>query len=518
MIISLSILFIFLIFFFQYILLVALNLNPFFIFEIIALLAILLQIVYKASKTKSTKLFNITLLIPIVLFLMLISYNILNTPLFKARKLANIIKEPITMDFNKGMHPFDISKAPLVTEDMAKQLMDKHIGTLGNYGSFTKIGNLTLQNIKGQLYFVAPLEYTGFFSWLNNRGYVPYIILNATTKEINVIKDKVRYGQGSYFNEDVSRMFFLKYPNKNLIDITFEVDDTLTPYWTASVFEYRVGFRGREVVGVITMNAQTGETEYYSKENAPNWIDRIVNKDIAIQNLDYRGKYKNGFRLFNHKGKIKTTEGSAILYNNNNCYFYTGVTSVGKDSSLLGFYLTNTRTGETTFFSVSGAIENSAIQSAEGKVQHLGYNGSFPLLLRIENNPTYLVPLSDKNGLIKMFAFVNVQDYTLIGIGDDINTAKNEYIKMLINKNQLSNTAGEKVKITAKVVRINQFIQNNNSYYAIMIDGYKNIFIVSLNQSQAAALTKEGDTIELEFIKSDAKNINVLSFKNLTLE
>ena len=59
---------------------------------------------------------------------------------------------------------------------------------------------------------------------------------------------------------------------------------------------------------------------------------------------------------------------------------YTGVTSVSGDQSNVGFVLMNQRTMETRSYKVEGAIEDSAMSSAEGQVQNLGYRATFPLL------------------------------------------------------------------------------------------------------------------------------------------
>ena len=89
---------------------------------------------------------------------------------------------------------------------------------------------------------------------------------------------------------------------------------------------------------------------------------------------------------------------------------YTGLTSAVADESTLGFILTNMRTGETSFYSVPGAEEYSAMASAEGAVQQMKYTSTFPLLINLKGNPTYLLSLKDDAGLVKMYAFIDVND------------------------------------------------------------------------------------------------------------
>ena len=66
---------------------------------------------------------------------------------------------------------------------------------------------------------------------------------------------------------------------------------------------------------------------------------------------------------------------------------YTGITSVVSDESNIGFILSNQRTKETRFYTVAGAEEFSAMDSARGQVQQMNYTATFPLLLNIADQP-----------------------------------------------------------------------------------------------------------------------------------
>ena len=78
------------------------------------------------------------------------------------------------------------------------------------------------------------------------------------------------------------------------------------------------------------------------------------------------------------------------------------------DESNIGFVLVNLRTKETKFYTVPGATELAAMDSARGQVQHLNYSATFPLLLNISGRPAYFISLKDAAGLVKMYAFVDV--------------------------------------------------------------------------------------------------------------
>ena len=74
---------------------------------------------------------------------------------------------------------------------------------------------------------------------------------------------------------------------------------------------------------------------------------------------------------------MQTTDGYNYIALDDDVWVYTGVTSVGKDQSNVGFVLMNQRTGKTKYYSISGATEKSAMSSAEGKVQNLKYTATF---------------------------------------------------------------------------------------------------------------------------------------------
>ena len=94
-------------------------------------------------------------------------------------------------------------------------------------------------------------------------------------------------------------------------------------------------------------------------------------------------------------------------------WYFTGVTSVNEDESNIGFILTNARTGEYKFYPVIGAEEYSAMHAAEGEVQEKGYQASFPSLINVGGQATYIMVLKDSGGLVKLYALVNVEKYSM---------------------------------------------------------------------------------------------------------
>lgn len=166
---------------------------------------------------------------------------------------------------------------------------------------------------------------------------------------------------------------------------------------------YHRPVRGQTIGRVVLCNAQTGECLDMAVEDVPQWVDKVYSAEMLTQFYDYYGTLKHGWlnSVLGQKDCLKTTDGYNYLAINDDIWVYTGVTSVTSDQSIVGFVLMNQRTKETKFFSVTGAVEASAMGSAEGQVQDLGYVATFPLLLNIDNQPTYFLTLKDGSGLVK---------------------------------------------------------------------------------------------------------------------
>lgn len=443
-----------------------------------------------------------------------------NSPMIRAEKYRSLLPAPVEKEFLKEVAPFDVTKAPIVTQSTAKQVADRTISQDGTIGSRAEINSITLQNVNGKLYYVLPLEHSGFFAWLNNRNEgTPFIMVNANNKECELVKCHIRYQPSAFYSQDLARKLFSTNMTYGYTDFTFEIDDNKHPYWTASVYKNTIGFSGAVITGTAVVDAETGDIKIYSIKDTPKWVDRIQPENLVVRNINLRGKYIHGFSPFNNNGKIMTTEGAGIVYNNDKCYYYTGITSVGKDESSLGFYLVDTRTMESTYFRLSGATETAAIKSAEGKVQNLGYTGAFPILLNVENKATYFIPLQDKNALTKMYAMVSVEDHTILGTGETVEECKEAYLKALFSKNQLENTSGTQSEITGAVKRIGAYTIDGNNYYIIVLENSEGLYTIPLSESVKLPITKEGDTVTIKYVDSGTvHSFTAITFDNLSIK
>jgi hypothetical protein len=473
--------------------------------------------------------------VAVVVALLLMIYIVIlplftSTPMFRSETYRNMIGKVHTgKEMTNHIAPISINKVRVVDEDLASLLGEKILGSDPALGSKSELGEFFIQKVGDELYWVAPLLHSGFFKWLNNReGTEGYVMVSATNeRDVKLVQNlngadlKIKYQPGAYFGSDVARhLYFNGYATVGLADYNFEIDDNGKPYWVATRYKKRVGFSGDDAVGIVLTDAQTGAITEYSIADAPKWVDRIQPIDFVKEQLADWGEYVHGYWNFSNENKLMITEDLTLVYGEDGrSYWYTGVSSVGKEESAVGFVLVNTRTKETTMYNQSGATEYAAQRSAEGKVQEKGYRASLPIPYTINNIPTYVMTLKDDGGLVKMYAMVAIGDYTIVGVG---NTMR----ETLMSFKNVYNMAGNRINPDAKdsrtslkavVTRIQSDIKNGNSFYYFTVNTYPKIFIGSSQLSNELPVTMVGDSITISFDADNEEVIDVSTFDNLKL-
>ncbi|GAA0107143.1 MULTISPECIES: cell shape-determining protein [Clostridium] len=466
-------------------------------------------------------------LVAVIVAVIYILSLVVFSPIVSYKAHRELIGNIEGVEFSNEIEHIDLKQLPTIDKEVAYKLADKKLGEIPSLGSQVTIGDLTLQSVGGQLYYVAPLEHSSLFKWFTNReGTTGYIKVSATNEsdvqlvtEVNGKDIKIKYLESAYLFSDLHRAAYIKDMKAGHTDFTFELDDDGNPYWVVTRYDNAIGITEAKATGVLVLDAETGESNIYGIEDAPKWIDRIQ-PDRYIKNyIDKWGELVHGVFNFGDKDKLKSTDGMNLIFNNDECYYFTGVTSVGNDEGLVGFTLTNTRTGKTNLYKTSGATETASMKSAQGKVQQYGYTATLPYLINIQNEPTYFMTLKDSNGLVKQYAMVNVKNYNIVGVGDSLQSALNKYLEGLTNTNISLEGSNSEETLEGEIERIGLVVKDGTSIYDIRIKGNDNIFSVSTETSREVALSSVGDKIVVKFIKvGDGKFILTNSFENISLK
>ena len=432
--------------------------------------------------------------------------NFICSPIFNAKSYHNRIKVDETGDFVKDVKEVDFKSLPLLDRESSEVLGDRVMGQMSEWVSQFDVSNMYTQiNYNDDIVRVTPLTYADGIKWLTNRneGIKGYIIVNSVNGKTQLVKlDKgMKYVPSALFNDKMERRLRFKYPTTIFDNTSFEIDEKGNPYYIITTVDYTAVGLKEKVTGVIIYDPITGKSKKYKKEDIPRWVDIAYSAGLVIEQIDDWGTYKKGFfnSIFGQKNVVNTTEGYNYLAMDDDIYLYTGITSVVSDESNLGFVLSNMRTGDTKFYKVAGAEEYSAMNSAEGQVQEKGYKSTFPLLINLNGKPTYLVSLKDSNGLVKMYAFIDVVDYQKVVVTDSskgIITAKDNYLKG--TKTEAKDDELEREKII--VDSLHTGIINGYTYYFIESNNRK--FKVSISLNENLPFLKVGDTIDIGYYKT----------------
>ncbi len=474
--------------------------------------------------------------IPIILILVLAVFMgigaLTGASIFRAKDYAQIIdvKEG---NFAEDIAEIDFSSVPRLDKDSSNMIATRALGELSDYVSQFVVNEYysTQINYKGTPVRVQSLDYGDIFKWLKNtkEGIPAYIIVDMTTQKAETVRleEGMKYSPAEHFNEYLIRHVRFKYPSLMLGEASFEIDESGHPYWIVPVLDKTIGlFGGTDVIGAVIVDSVTGDTTLVSTSldgttklptdkfvtaEEYQWLDQIYSASILNEQYNYYGKYNQGFwnSLIGQENVRITSSGYNYLALNDDVYMYTGVTSISSDQSIIGFILINQRTKEASYYQVSGALENTAQTSAQGKVQQYGYSATFPILLNVSGEPTYFVALKDSSQLVKMYAMVNVKQSTIVGVGTSLAECTESYAAELqkngvnvdVNVDSMGDDAEadtptvETVEVTGAVQEIRSVITGGETYFYIKLDSSESYYKVAVKDAEKIVILNVGDTI-----------------------
>ncbi len=476
----------------------------------------------------------------VVLVFLGIGYAV-SSVFFRAKSYSEII-DVETANFAEDISEADFSSVPLLDNTAASTLATRALSDLADEGlvsQFTVYPTYTQINLQNRPVRVATLQYANIIKWFTNRskGLPAYLVIDMTTQKVDLVKFPTDAGMifsnADHFGHLLKRHLRFNYKTYLFGEAVFEVDENNNAFWIAPRLDKTIGlFGGTDVIGAVLVNPSTGECKDYSIEKIRTdpdlaWIDRVFSSDLLVEQYNYYGKYKGGFwnSVLGQKDVFVTTEGYNYLALNDDVYMYTGITSITSDESITGFTLINQRTKEAKFYRVSGAKENSAKDSAQGLVQQFEYQATFPLLLNISDQPTYFMALKDKSELVKMYAMINVGQYTIGATGTTLKECLENYIEVLAQNGIKSDIdpddviSGENVPsdtpmpdVVTKTVAgtledIRTAVIDGDSYYYFKLTGSDVYYSVKAADAPEIIVANVGGKITVEFSNESGKII-----------
>lgn len=468
------------------------------------------------------KIMKYSLILAGILIVLIPVGTFISSPIFNAKSYQKQLVLDKNADFYEDNKTISYESIPVVDRESAIRLGDRKMGEMVDYVSQFEVDQSYEQiNYKDNPYRVTPLEYSDLIKWFTNHGdgLPAYIRVNMVSQESEVVKLKegMKYSKSDHFGRKIERHLRANYPTLMFDTLAFEINDDGIPYWIAPVYEYKIGlFGGKDIVGAVLVNAINGDHDYYDIKKVPEWVDRVYPSNLILTQLENYGKYTNGYlnTLLSQKGVLQPTDGYNYIAIDDDVYLYTGLTSVSKDASNVGFAMINLRTKDGKFYNISGAEEYSAMSSAEGEVQNLKYKATFPILINAGDHPTYFLSLKDDANLVKKYAFVSVENYQLVATGDSVAQAEQAYYALLESNGKKTNAGDFKTnKLTGIISEINEAVVDGNSTYYFKIEGNDTIFIGDISLSDHFPLAKVGDNVTVEFVNSKDNSEVISSIK-----
>ena len=476
----------------------------------------------------------------VVLLVLAVGY-LVGAPLFRAKSYSRILSIE-NAEFKNTVSLIDsmsdFNNVALIDKDAAAALADKTLGDFAALDLESQFELLTEDstqiNFRSSPYRIYPLKYGDIFKWFLNsvaggryNGIPGYVRVNLNSQQAELVTDyDIKYSTAEHFNEYLARHLRFRFPTKLFGEMSFEIDDEGHPYWVVEEIKKTVGLLGGDdVQGIILVDAVTGDIRYFTAEefrgtgSEIQWIDQAYDADLLVQQYNYYGKFSGGFwnSIIGQSGVKTASSGYSFLAIDDDVYLYTGVTSVTSDDSILGFFLINQRTKEAYFYNTTGATESAAQRSAQGRVQDMGWKASFPILLNIDGQATYFMALKDNSSVVKSYAMVNVEQYSVVAIpaaqNTDLRSCLEQYIQSLRALNPpvvidfafdadspvTPDTPDDKTTASGTVTDIRSAVINGNTYYYIALDGSGVYYYIAADLTNRVSLLNVGDRITVVF-------------------
>lgn len=450
-------------------------------------------------------------------------------PLLHADAYYKMLGTEKLAHFNDALPPIDIDQAPLVSQDMALQAMQKRLSEIASLGSQVSVGTPVKQLVKDKLVWVAFLEHSGFFKWFSDGATPGYLVVSAhdpadvqLVTEMNGKPLKLRYLLSAYFGDHVERhAYHSGLRTVGLTDFEPEIDDEGVPYYVGTVFEHKVGLSGSDASGVVTVNAVTGEVAKYNLGAQPKWIDRIQPDEFILEQMQDRGEYVHGYINLNNDGRLRVDGSLDLVYGSDQRpYWVGGMTSKGQNNGLSGFYFVDSKTKAVRWFKVPSISQDSAAHAVENVNPEKHYRATNALPFLVGGAPTYVMALRDSQGVSRAFGMVDMRNNQVIGVADTLSATLRSYqSKRSTNKVSAEiGTESHLVALKGTVIRVASEFRNNQTMYYVTLGNEDKtlgtIFTGSSDLSEELVLTKPGDKVELSYSDTSTRVVGMSKFHN----
>jgi hypothetical protein len=426
----------------------------------------------------------------------------------------------------------------------ASQAMATGVAGQRDYSTYLELGPATLQYVDGQMWYVFPLMFDGSGNKARLHAVMPgYIMISAEDPDANPVEHfdgqySMVVGLGGGQGSEPARWAYSHgYSGYLLDDPTLEVNDQGLPYYTVTLLSPRLGWTFDAPVGVLVINAHTGQITRYALGDVPSWVDRVYSQQMATEIANWYGEYSQaGFQ------GIGSSNANRFELSGDPVMVYTGashpvwrmlLTSHNSDNSVSKIIEMNAATGAMRIYTPQRAmgIESTvteAFDNASGtgaslvKASH--YQAVDLTLHVIYGHLTWMATYEPEgsNPSFVGVGFVDAYEATANNavFGSTKSAALSNYVNQLASEGTANGTApeegGQFQTVTGRIAAIGWDITGGQKYWYLSLAGQPGRAYVGTVSAvgPALVLAQAGDlvTIRVLDVGTQASTLTMQSF------
>jgi hypothetical protein len=332
-------------------------------------------------------------------------------------------------------------------------------------------------------------------------------------------------GQGS---EPARWAYSHGYSGYLLDDPTLEINDQGQPFYSVTLLSPRLGWTFNAPVGVLIINAHTGQISRYALGDVPDWVDRVYSQQMATTIANWYGAYSQaGFQGVGSSNANRfEVSGAPVMV-------YTGgghpvwrmlLTSYNNDSSVAKIIEMSAATGAMRIYTpqlpmgveapVTQAFDNaSGVGASLVKADH--YQAVDLTLHVIYGQLTWLATYEPEgsNPSFVGIGFVDAYQATANNVvfGNSKSAALQDYLTQLAGQGTANGTApeqgGQYQTVTGKITAIGWDITGGQKYWYITLAGQPgHVFVGTVaSVGPALVLAQPGDPVTIRVLNVGAQ-------------
>lgn len=446
--------------------------------------------------------------------------GILSTPLFGAGAYAVRI-QPQGSSWDEWSGKMRMDGISLMDTSTATTAGNRELGSLSDVVNKYDDGEYQQEVVNGKPAKVSALKYaTGMQALMNaSTGTPGYVTVDPVKQDadyhsldgIDGTGNGMVYVPSGFLLDNLAIHLHMQYPTWLIGNTHFELDEDGHPFYVSVSYHNSYALFGAPVIDrVIVTDPTNGDSTDYAPEDAPDWVDDIYDGEYLVSAYNDYGMYSGGFlnSMFGQSGCTKVDDDYGYVMIDGEQYIYTGITSMNSDASNIAFLLASERTGKAYTIPMPAADESSAMDSAKGKVQQYGYDASFPSLVSIDGQATYVMVLKDSANLIRKYAMVNAESYNVVAVEDTLEQCRSSYedamrqagisfegdgqeMPTVSTDGEAGSSDGKQSKDTefSTTVAVMQLADKDGTTYAYILGDDGNLYVVGYADNAKALMT-----------------------------